>query len=137
MRAPVNTTAPLDLRASSCYREAMRLIPIIMLALLMVGFAARPSVSAALTNGSVLTHPFAAVIVVAEHPTLDAPSDGEGALSFQKCASLGILPMSLPCMERQRHLLPAVATDAVRPAGRIYWILRPPIPSVQAKQLAS
>lgn len=115
----------------------MRLIPVLMLAFLMLGFAARPTVSAALTNGSVLMHALAATAIVVDQVTMEEASVGEDVTTFAKCVSLGTLPAAQLCVARQRDRSVEVVTSAIRSAKPLYWILRPPISSVQAKQLDS
>lgn len=93
-----------------------------MLALLMIGFASRPSVSAALTDGHVLLHPFDIVAVA----SIEDTATDYGHVSFTKCVSLGVLPSGWVVTPPPKALVPTTPTTASRPVNPVYSILRPP-----------
>lgn len=115
----------------------MRLVPLLMLALLLVGFASRPTVSAALTDGHVLLHPFASVLVADIAPSVDDASDDPHTLTITKCVSLGVLPCASVLAEPQKDQTATRLTSHAGPAKPVYDILRPPISAARASTLLS
>ena len=95
-----------------------------MMTLLMIGFAARPTVSAALTDGHVLTHPFEMATVV----SIEDTSEGDGHVTFTKCVSLGVLPSGWTVTAPPKALVATVPTVSSQPVDQVYSILRPPRP---------
>lgn len=100
----------------------MRFVPLLMLTLLMIGFAARPTVSAALTDGHVLMHPFAMTSVV----SLEDTSEGDGHVTVTKCVSLGVLPCGWTVTAPPNALVATVPAASSQPVDQVYSILRPP-----------
>lgn len=105
----------------------MRLIPLLMIALLLMGFASRPSVVAALSSGHVL------IEVAAESVNLGAVTEEVQAapgsdirITVAKCVPLGILPCSLAVPAQVRASVSAPFIVARAPPDYAYRFLRPP-----------
>jgi len=104
----------------------MRLLPLLMLVLLLVGFAARPTVSAALTSGQVMLHPIEVASGFAQATQASAKSAPEGQATFTHCASLGILPDGWLVMARLSGSVIVQQATSSTPVSRLYGLLRPP-----------
>lgn len=104
----------------------MRFIPIVMLALLMLGFASRPTVSSALTDGRVLMHPFASASIDHSGPIVDQAMDEQDEINVTKCVSLGVLPCGWSVAGAPKTRADTQAPVLTTRVHRSYSILRPP-----------
>ncbi|MET3899535.1 hypothetical protein ABIB57_003490 [Devosia sp. UYZn731] len=104
----------------------MRLPAVLLLALFLVGFASRPTVSAALTNGDVLMHHLGIVQVVGTSAMLEASIADNGAASISGCVSLGIMPDTCEIAVVHREALSSAPYVVAEPTKPSYEILRPP-----------
>lgn len=104
----------------------MRLPAVLLLALFLVGFASRPTVSAALTNGDVLMHHFGVMQVVGTSSMLEAAIDDNGPAPISGCVSLGIMPDTCEIAVVHTGDLSSAPYVVAEPTKPSYEILRPP-----------
>lgn len=103
----------------------MRFVSILMLVLLLVGFASRPSVAAAFGDESALASQVPKVTVSAEPAATPLSSEGQ-QLAMAKCASLGILPDALLPARSEPYLGRSSPQTDVVPRSDPSEIFRPP-----------
>ena len=104
----------------------MRIFPLLMLTLLLIGFSARPTVASALTSGQVQLHPIQTVAMIDQAAELHDAHNHGPHLTMATCVSLGILPSGWAAAPRHRVTIFFQYATAGQPSHRAYGILRPP-----------
>jgi len=111
----------------------MRIVQLIVVLLLLLGFAARPTVATAVTDGhflgpamaaSMLHQPHAQITVVTTLEHGVTPADPQ--CSQVKCVALGILPSAGANIPRQPTTLPTYHAVEIATFTLGYTQLRPP-----------
>jgi hypothetical protein len=105
----------------------MRTVRLLIIVLLLAGFASRPSVVAAMSSGQVLIEVAGETVSVSHGAAEVQPgSASEIRIAIAKCVSLGILPTPQTTASNPPAITPHSLLVAELRQDRAFIVLRPP-----------